>query len=58
MVHVCRVWSGLCSVASAPVFFLLDQIPGKLQYISTLTALIFYLAGLFVPLAYAAKKYE
>ena len=58
ILHVCRTWSLLASVASAPVFFLLDQIPGKLQYISTLTALIFYLAGLFVPLAYAAKKYE
>ena len=58
ILHVCRIWSLLASVASAPVFFLLDQIPGKLQYISTLTALIFYLAGLFVPLAHAAKKYE
>lgn len=53
---VCRIWSLLASVASAPVFYLLDQIPGKLQYISTLTALILYLLGLFIPLSYAAKK--
>lgn len=58
ILHVCRIWSLLASVASAPVFFLLDLIPGKLQYISTLVALIFYLLGLFIPLAYVAKKYE
>ena len=58
ILHVCRIWSLLASVASAPVFFLLDLIPCKLQYISTLAALIFYLLGLFIPLAYVAKKYQ
>lgn len=58
ILHICRIWSLLASVASAPVLFLLDQIPGKLQYVSTLAALIFYLEGLFIPLAHAAKKYQ
>ena len=58
ILRVCRIWSLLACIASAPVFFLLDLIPGTLQYVSTLAALILYLFGLFVPLAYAARKYE
>lgn len=58
ILRVCRIWSLLACIASAPVFFLLDMIPGTLQYVSTLAALILYLFGLFVPLAYAARKYE
>lgn len=58
ILRVCRIWSNLACVASAPVFFLMDLMPGMLQYVGTLAALILYLFGLFVPLAYAARKYK
>ena len=44
------VWLAMTIAAVVELFFLLDLIPGKLQYVTTLAALILYILGLFVPL--------
>jgi len=56
ILRACRIWSLLASTVSAPAYFLLTLL-FKDALAADMILLIVFLAGLFVPIYYTAKKY-
>lgn len=58
ILHACRIWSLLASVAGAPAFFILYRIFGITLLAADMVCLFLFLAGLFAPIYYMAWKYS
>lgn len=58
ILQACRIWSLLASTVSAPIFFLLYYVFGMTLLAADMICLILFLAGLFVPIYYTARKYQ
>lgn len=58
ILKACRLWSMLGAVVPTPFFVLLRLLPGDAFLFIDMLLLVLFLGGLFVPIYYAARKYE